>query len=242
MSANPEPLQVPEPMLAQSMAVSQPRIVSQKTHWNPTDFAHEQIRGLVRRVFFGGLQPAKQVVFSPVDPATDVAHLCDRVAWALAAETQTHVASVGRAPRITQAIRLHPNSGFTPIKSLSTQLKANLWHVPELRLRELSARELAPRENGLASCAGGDWLSWLVELRNEFEYAVVQGPVANISSEAALMAQLADGIILVLEARSSRKATLRKIKEVLESTPCRILGTVLSERAFPMPERIYRRL
>jgi hypothetical protein len=125
---------------------------------------------------------------------------------------------------------------------LSTQLKANLWHVPELRLRELSARELAPRENGLASCAGGDWLSWLVELRNEFEYAVVQGPVANISSEAALMAQLADGIILVLEARSSRKATLRKIKEVLESTPCRILGTVLSERAFPMPERIYRRL
>jgi hypothetical protein len=58
MSANPEPLQVPEPMLAQSMAVSQPRIVSQKTHWNPTDFAHEQIRGLVRRVFFGLMLPA----------------------------------------------------------------------------------------------------------------------------------------------------------------------------------------
>jgi Mrp family chromosome partitioning ATPase len=71
---------------------------------------------------------------------------------------------------------------------------------------------------------------------------VVEGPVASNSSEAALMAQLADGIILVLEARSSRKATLRKIKEVLEATPCRILGTVLSERAFPMPERIYRRL
>jgi hypothetical protein len=242
MSANPEVLQVPKPMPAQSMPVSQPRIVSQKNDWNPTDFAHEQIRGLVRRVFFGSLQPVKQVVFSAVDPATDVAHLCDKVGWALAAETHAHIAMVDSAPRITQVMRPHSNSGLTPIKSLSTQLKANLWHVQELRLRELGVRDPCFRESGWASGAGCDWLSWLLELRNEFEYSVIQGPVASFSSGAALMGQLADGIILVLEARSSRKATLRKIKEGFESTPCRILGTVLSERAFPMPQRIYRSL
>ena len=82
----------------------------------------------------------------------------------------------------------------------------------------------------------------LVELRNEFEYSVIHGPAAGISSEAALLGELADGIILVLGANSTRRATARKIKDTLEATRSRILGTVLSERTFPIPERIYRRL
>jgi hypothetical protein len=34
----------------------------------------------------------------------------------------------------------------------------------------------------------------------------------------------------------------RKIKETLEGAQVRILGTVLSDRVFPIPEEIYRRL
>jgi Mrp family chromosome partitioning ATPase len=81
-----------------------------------------------------------------------------------------------------------------------------------------------------------------MELRNEFEYAVIEGPVAAISSEAALLGQLTDGIILVVGAHSTRKATARKIKETLEGAQSRILGTVLSDRRFPIPEKIYSRL
>jgi len=54
------------------------------------------------------------------------------------------------------------------------------------------------------------------ELRNEFEYAVIHGAVAGISSEAEVLGRLADGIILVLEAHSTRRATARKIKQTLE--------------------------
>jgi Mrp family chromosome partitioning ATPase len=66
--------------------------------------------------------------------------------------------------------------------------------------------------------------------------------VAGISSEAAVLGQLADGIILVLAAQCTRRAAARKIKETLEASQARILGTVLSGRIFPVPERIYRRL
>jgi Mrp family chromosome partitioning ATPase len=76
----------------------------------------------------------------------------------------------------------------------------------------------------------------------EFEYVVIQGPAAGASSEAALLGQLTDGIILVLGARKTRRATAQSIKETLEAAHCRILGTVLMERTFPIPERIYRRL
>jgi Mrp family chromosome partitioning ATPase len=56
-----------------------------------------------------------------------------------------------------------------------------------------------------------------------------------------MLGQLADGVILVLEAHTTRKAAARKIKESL-GAQSRILGIVLTERRFPVPERIYRRL
>ncbi|MGB8947835.1 MAG: hypothetical protein WCC05_02395, partial [Candidatus Sulfotelmatobacter sp.] len=177
--------------------------------WNPEDFAREQIRGLVQRVFFAsGGRPVTQVVFSGAEPHTDVSGLCDQVGQALALETSAHIAVVGR----------------------ETTAELASW------------RGFALRECSEESGTGRYWISRLAELRKEFEYAVIEGPAAGMSSEAALLGQLTDGIILVLGAHNTRRATARKIKETLEAAQSRILGTVLRERRFPVPERIYRRL
>jgi hypothetical protein len=239
MSANAEVLRSELiGFLSQEKGVPEFRVSCETNSWNPEDFAQEQIRGLVRRVFFtGGGQSAKQVVFSAAEPNTDVANICDRVGQALALETRAHIAIVVREPRteemVREMVRAHPRHvGSGVIKSCSAQIGANLWRVPGFGLPE--CRE----ESG----TGPYWLSYLAGLRIEFNYAVIHGPVAGISSEAAVLGQLADGIILVLGAHSTRKATARKIKETLEAAQARILGTVLSERTFPVPERIYRRL
>ena len=84
--------------------------------------------------------------------------------------------------------------------------------------------------------------SYLGEVRREFEYSIVEAPPAGESNEATAMAQFADGIILVLSAQRTRRIAARKIKEALEEAQARLLGTVLSDRSFPIPERIYRRL
>jgi Mrp family chromosome partitioning ATPase len=56
------------------------------------------------------------------------------------------------------------------------------------------------------------------------------------------MARLADGLILVLSARHTRRAAARRIKQLLDEARVQLLGTVLTDREFPIPERIYRRL
>jgi hypothetical protein len=48
------------------------------------------------------------------------------------------------------------------------------------------------------------------------------------------------GIILVLSAKHTRRVTALKIKNALRQV--RLLGTVLSDREFPIPTSIYRRL
>ena len=201
--------------------------------WNPQDFAREQIRGLVWRVFVaGGARPVKRVVFSGAEPNLDVGAICEQVARILALETRAHVALVECAETIVEASRIClASKPKATIKSRSTAMTANLWRVPGTVCEPI---------NGVMTAL--DWISRLADLSNEFEYLLIRGPAAGISSEAALLGRLTDGVILVLGAHSTRKATARKIKEGLKSAQCRILGSVLSERTFPIPDGIYRRL
>jgi len=203
--------------------------------WNPQNFAREQMRTLVRRVFFSGETPSvKRVVFSAAEPQTDVGSICDQVGRVLALETSADIAIISRnSPPQAVPLRVHgacPSK--TGIKGLFSQIEVNLWRVPLSDLRE------RPQDCG----TGQYWTSLLAELHNDFEYVVIHGPAAGTSSESALLGQLADGIILVLEAHQTRKAIARKIIEMLQGSHTRILGTVLSERTFPVPERLYRRL
>jgi hypothetical protein len=236
MSANADVLRSSELIGSSVQEAELPRFrVSCGTSvWNPEDFAREQIRILVRRVFFtNGVRPVKQLVFSAAEPDTDVASICDQVGRTLALETPAHVAIVVREPWAREMIRSHPRYvARGAIKSWSTQIGTNLWRVPGFGLSE--ARE--------ESWTGRYWLSCLAGLQIEFQYAVIHGPVAGASSESAVLGQLADGIVLVLGADSTRKAAACKIKETLDSAQARILGTVLSERKFPIPGWIYRRL
>jgi hypothetical protein len=188
----------------------------------------------VHRVFFAnGNRPLKQVVFSAAEPNLDVGSICDEVAQTLAKEAKGQIAFVD-ARQTAEERNCAPESSLNTvsIKFRSTRIAANLWRVSRNELGECNDK----------SAAGLHWISCLEQLRNEFEYVLIQTHAAGISSEAALLGRLTDGIILLLGAGSTRRATARKLKETLEAAQCRILGTVLTGRTFPIPDGIYRRL
>jgi hypothetical protein len=233
MSANPDVLQASDLIASaiRSTADAEPKVAGEREGWDPETFAREQIRTLVRRVFFHCEgKPARQVVFSP-SGALDVAGICHQVGEVLALETCAPVAVIIREQRERREICFSRDDGVTPTKRDAVRLATNLWRVADF----------GPW-GGEHSGMGRYWASRLAELRSAFEFAVIQGPVAGASSEAALLAELTDGIVLVLGAGSTRRASARQLKERLKAGSSRILGTVLSERAFPIPDRIYRRL
>jgi len=80
------------------------------------------------------------------------------------------------------------------------------------------------------------------DLRDEFEHVVINAPPVGLYSDAALLGQSADGLVLVLEANSTRRVAARKAKLALEASNVLVLGTVLNNRTFPIPEKIYRLL
>lgn len=205
--------------------------------WNPNNFAREQIQGLVRQVFLSSAaRPIRQVVFCAVEAETDVRGICRQVGETLALETPGKVGVMGGFPRLVSVAESEETGGdesrcaaLPPLRRIATRVRGNLWLVPGAA---------GDDEHRTAASLH----SYLGELRREFEYSIVEGAPAGESNDTTAMAQFADGIILVLSAQRTRKAAARKVKQVLESANARLLGTVLSDRVFPIPEGIYRRL
>lgn len=223
-------------------AATQERAAPTKTRlqsidgWKPENFAREQIRRLVRQLFrVSASLSARQVIFSALEPDTDIQAICMRVGQALAIETSADVAVVGGMPEEVAGLeRYHAEPDYdlrdrnSPLRRTATRLGRNLWLVRV---------DMTPEKDKSAALH-----SFFSEIRREFEYSIVQGQPAGESSITTEIGQVADGVVLVISAQRTRRASARKIKEMLEAAQVRLLGTVLSDREFPIPEGIYRRL
>ena len=206
-------------------------VVSRTPTWDAKEFARQQIHSLVRQVFFADAQkPVRQVVISAIERETDVQSICVQVAEVLAQETSARIALAGSSATL-QGLDLSPDAqnqkGTVPLQRFAVPLSANVWRLPP-------------------ACAAGitnaSLHSYLAQIRKQFDYSILELPVIGGSHEAHGMEEFADGIVLVVSAQHTRRATARKVMESLAATRTRILGTVLSDRDFPIPEAIYRRL
>jgi Mrp family chromosome partitioning ATPase len=82
----------------------------------------------------------------------------------------------------------------------------------------------------------------ITELRSEFDYLLIDAPPLNAYADGMILGRLADGVVLVLEANATRREAALRVTESLRTTRIPVLGAVLNNRTFPIPEALYRRL
>jgi len=203
-------------------------------------YADDQIRGLIRQVFFPGWpRPARQVVFSSVGEG-EVGEISMQIARTLAAQIPGSVCLAQGCGGYIQEDNQSGEGGpgpekareFRSLKDWARQLSSKLWSVP---LSDLTGQDGNTGTADVLTAA-------LRELRLEFDYTILEGPPAGISNEAALLGHLSDGIILILEAGVTRKLAAQRAKQMLHEANVRLLGTVLNGRRFPIPEGLYKQL
>ena len=199
---------------------------------------------LVQRIFPPGNPAARRVVlFSGIDEDAGSGFTCARAAQALAARGEGSVCVVDaavRSPAIHHYFGLENTKGWAdavmdslPIQEYAQQPgNGNLWVVP--------AGTAAWQLGALSS---GDRLGGRIgELRARFQYVLFYSAPLGLDPFAVCLGQLADGIVLVLEANGTRRERARRMKARLEAAGARVVGVVLNNRTFPIPEALYRRL
>ena len=104
----------------------------------------------------------------------------------------------------------------------------------------LSCGALAPDSPNLLN---GDRIkARFAELRDEFDFLIVNAPSLVHYADATAIGRLTDGLILVLEADSTRKKDALKVMAKVRVAQIKVLGAVLNDRTFPIPEWLYSRI
>jgi len=203
-------------------------------------FADDQIRSLVQQIFLSGRKPARQVVFSPVDEGADISSLCLSVGNALVHMDSGNACVVEALPRSPSqdarteddVLAVNYQKRFGVLRDAAQQLSSRLWFMSRSALLDGNDGKFSP-----LSMRGR-----LAELRLEFDNTVLQGPAAGVHSESTLLGCLCDGVVLVVQANLTRRVAAQRAKQLLHAANACLLGTVLTERTFPIPEAIYKKL
>ncbi len=190
----------------------------------------EQIHALVQQLFFGRESKAvRHVGFAAIEASTATATLCLQVVQALAAEDRY---KVGLIDANLDSVTLQ-----TQLRIPSANRAQAIWPIaPRLWM--------VPRHNWLPDACGhritDQNLSRLRELTTEFDFSILW--CASVSRLTASIGRACDGLVLVLTANKTRRLVAAQIKDQLTKAQVPVLGTVLAERRFPVPQGLYRSL
>jgi capsular exopolysaccharide synthesis family protein len=77
------------------------------------------------------------------------------------------------------------------------------------------------------------------QYRNRFDWVVIDAPPVTVYSDAAILAPLTDGVVLVVEAENTRWEVAGQAKRTLEESGGRVLGAVLNRQRYHIPPALY---
>ena len=201
----------------------------------------DEISKLVQKLFLGAQGP-RRVVFAGTEPGSGSSWTCARVAEALASQGRGSVCVVDcnlRTPGLHQQFASENHHGLSDALAGSGSIReyAHRW---SRTLWLLSCGSSA--EAGVAMLASDRMRSLLTEMRTAFDYVLIDAPALSTCNDAILLGGLSDGVVVVLKANTSRRETARKAVQDLHAANVRVLGAVLNQRTFPIPEAIYKKL
>lgn len=199
--------------------------------------------------------PPRLVVFAGVDHRTGCSRIAASVAASLAASGRGSVCLVEanfRSPGLPAMLGTTNHHGLTDAllatggtagdaaDGNTDGIRSYAKEISDGRFWFLSAGALAPDSPKLLN---SDRLKQrLAELRKEFDFVLVDAPPLVRYPDGISLAQLSDGLVLVLEADATRREAAQVSMNNLRSAKVPVLAAVLNKRTYPIPEAIYKRL
>ena len=248
MSKNFELLSQAERELASSGDIprtfSRPAGVRSSQGQTVDSISREEIIKLVQAIFLTPGPAAPRIVaFSGVERGDGCSWVASRSAELMASRVQGTVCLVDanlRSPVLHQRFGVDNQLGLADSVNETGPVTKFVQQVQEENLWLMTAGAGTDDPHLLLKSARLQ--TRVAELRAEFDFVLIDLPPVNLFADAVTLGQLTDGVILVLGANSTRREAARKAKETIESSGLKLLGAVLNNRTFPIPEAIYSRL
>lgn len=139
-----------------------------------------------------------------------------------------------RRPRAHEYAGVDGSVGLTNVLSGDVDLSVATYRFPGTALDLLPAGTIPPNPSELLTSSRMEAL--VAEMSKRYSYVIIDSPPVLSVADANLISPLADGVLLTIDARRTRRVSLAKTTKILEGGGARVLGSVLN-RARPERSR-----
>jgi len=229
---------VPEPATEPSPApVPTPSVLPGKRSLVDTDLCL-----FVHSIFLESARTSpKAAVFSGLKRHVGCSSVCAAVTRVLAQETQQRVCAVdgnSLAPSLHLYFGASNHTGLTDFLQLTQPLDAfaqrfagsNHWFLAH-------GQSGAGRRPVAGSLGSGRWIR---ELRNSFDFVLIDAPPLTVGKAAVNLAATSDGVILVADSSEAFASDLWNTKRRLQSARVPLLGVVMTQESDRAPNLLTR--
>jgi capsular exopolysaccharide synthesis family protein len=138
---------------------------------------------------------------------------------------------------------LHKIFGLSNAYGLMNVLAGELkpeeaWQEPVEGLRVLTAGPLPPHPAEVLTSQ--PFTRFLEHIRPKFDYVLLDAPPTQLVTDPTILAPQVDGVILLIDAQSTRKGSVQQAIRGLEAVGANVLGTVMTNVHYARVDRRYR--
>jgi len=115
-----------------------------------------------------------------------------------------------------------------------------LFHVDYDNLAFIAAGKIP--ENPAELLSSHKMKQLLNDLKSQFDHIFIDCPPVISVADAGIVGSMVDGVIMVVQAGRTQRGIVKRSTELLNQTHSKILGYVLTNVEYHLPEYLYRYL
>ena len=147
-----------------------------------------------------------------------------------------------RRPNIHKILGMGPRSGLSNVLTGSTSLEKAITQssilssiLPNLFILPAGT----PPPNPAELLASSNMRDMLTELRDQFDHIVVDTPPSLSVTDAVVLSQRADAVVLVIRSGQTTKQSLRRARDLLAQVSAKVVGVLLNAVDLSSPDYYY---
>ncbi len=143
-----------------------------------------------------------------------------------------------RRPSIHKTLGMGPRSGLSNVLTGSTTLEQAITRtaiLPNLFILPAGT----PPPNPAELLASSNMREMLAQLRDQYDHIVVDTPPSLSVTDAVVLSQRADAVVLVIRSGQTTKQSLRRARDLLAQVSAKVVGVLLNAVDLSSPDYYY---
>ena len=145
-----------------------------------------------------------------------------------------------RKGRMARYLGVQQRTGLTEVLLGEAQLEDVLFHIDYDNLTFMSCGKVPDNPAELLSSERFKQL--LVEVEDKFDYILIDTPPIIPVTDSGIVGAQVDGVLMVIQAGRTQRGIIKRAEELLHQAQSKVIGHVLTNIEYHLPEYIYRYL